>query len=271
MRETGTCRAQVGLLANVAALSGCDFPSKILRAMSYIRWSWPEGAELQPTLHDRYLQGLRDFLALRESLKSEMPKDVRIGVKVLVTHDNATRERPLVVTLVRELFALGVDHVKVRALRSNSASPSLDQRRHVEDALARLSFQLQEEGIIHDTKSLEVDVRERKVPPGYHCKISTLISAIEPNGDVRMCWNDLRRAQSRVIGNVFEEGGFERVWGSRRHWDICQNMDSRLVCNSEYGCDCRMVGYQETVERLMRWQVLQERDSSPLIRRDGFL
>jgi len=271
IRTDGRLRAEteVGLISNVSSLQDCDFQASILKAMSYVRWSWPEGAELQFSLRDRYMHFLEDFLRLREQLKDELPRNIRVGVKVLITKDNVQRD--VLLPLIRRFFEIGIDHVKVRTLRSKNSEPTLDQIRYIEDAFARLAFQLQQEGVLYAPKSFEVDVRERRVPQDYLCKISPLISVIEPNGDMRMCWNDLQQDRRRVIGNVFDIGGFESVWGSQRHWNVCHEMAPRLVCNSLHSCHCRMVGYQETVERLMGGQVLNGRSDSATVFSDGFL
>jgi len=270
--KEGSMATRFGLLSNVAALSECDFCEVILQSLDYVRWSWPEDAELQPSLQQKYVGLLTSFLELRDRLQShgDLHNPIRIGVKVLVTKRNAEGIWPPVVSLVKNLLKVGVDHVKVRTLRSAVNQPSATQLRRVEDALARLTYQLHLDGTLFEPKSLEVDLRERFVPTEHRCKLSTLTTLIEPSGNARMCWNDTRPDHRRVIGNVFHQP-FDEIWGSPRHRDICRAMDPELVCNSLLGCHCRFVGYQEVAEQLMSNEMRMDDTISAHVIRDQFL
>ena len=267
MRNAGLLKSEIGLLSNLEALVDCDFSSVLLDSLTYVRWSWPESAELQPSLRAKYLLALQGFISSKATSRS----GVRVGVKILLTKNSASHLIELC-QLVRQLFEIGIDHVKIRSLRSKGqlSSPDMDQVRHAEDHLAQLAYELHEEGLVKDEKSFEIDLRARNVHAGYQCKISTLVSVVEPTGDVRMCWNDLGAASHRVIGNVFS-GGFRDIWGTSRHRRVCQTMDAASVCNTEAGCDCRLVGYQETAQRFVNWELPYQFGDFPLVLKDQFL
>jgi hypothetical protein len=174
---------------------------------------------------------------------------VRVGVKILLTQRNVQRECTELVTLIRRLFEDGVDHVKVRTMRSETNSPSPDNLRHAQDVFARLTFELHRDGYLANPKSLEVDVCERYVPTGFHCKLSTLFTLVDALGDVRMCWNDTNPDRQRVVGNAFTTQ-LRDIWGGARHREVCRAMNPELVCNSGQGCHCRFVGYQDAINHL---------------------
>ena len=238
-------RIEVGLIANVAALLQCDFKEKVLSSLSYIRWSWPEDAELQPSIRGQYLQAITDLIAMRENLGLK----VVIGAKVLATRANCASPTPAIVPLVDELMRSGLDHVKVRTMRSFASSPDVDDLRRIADRLLRVEIALDQEGFLPPGRTLEVDLQERYVESDYRCRLSTLMAVIEPKGDLRMCWNDTKAGKARVFGNVFESG-FMAAWGTARHREVCRSMKANDVCNDRFGCHCRVVGYQQAADRL---------------------
>jgi len=241
---------QFGLLSNIHSLGTCGFADAIIRAFDYTRWSWPEDAESQPSLRDRYMESIREFDSRRKTLvEQESISSPRLGIKVLATRGNVVRgmnEESPIVELVKDLFDAGVDHVRVRILRSMKNSPSRESLRIAEDDLCRELLNLQRKGLLDGDRTLEIDLKERTVARNYECALSTLICVIDPSGNMRMCWNDMDDAQ-RAIGNVFADG-FRTAWESSRHIGVCESMDPVRVCNSLHGCHCRLIGYQELVE-----------------------
>jgi hypothetical protein len=248
-RTDGT---QFGLLSNIHSLGTCDFVDAIARTFAYTRWSWPEDAESQPSLRNDYMSSLQELIAQRgKPAEAETGLLPRLGVKVLATKRNVRHgergELPIV-ELVQDLFEVGVDHVKVRILRSMSSSPDPESLRIAEDDLYRLLLRLRRKGLLRDGRTLEVDLKDRTVAREYACKLSTLISVVDPNGDMRMCWNDVDDAE-RVIGNAVRDG-FRQVWVSGHHIEVCRSMNPGNVCNLLHGCHCRIIGYQEFMEPL---------------------
>jgi radical SAM protein with 4Fe4S-binding SPASM domain len=162
-----------------------------------------------------------------------------------VAHDGVA-----VLSLVRDLVNLGVDHIKIRTLRSPLGDAPALQTKVVANAVARLELALWAERLLRRGQTIEVDVADRSVPSNYQCRLSTLFTVIDPFGDVRMCWNDVDPDKNRVIGNVFQDS-LASMWGSARHHAIVGQMSPRNVCNSPQGCHCRVVGYQDVVDRVL--------------------
>ncbi len=241
---------QFGLMSNIHSLGAFKFADAIIRAFQYTRWSWPEDAETQPSLRDRYMESIREFDSRRKALvEQESISSPRLGIKVLATRRNVvpgTNGEPPIVELVKDLFEAGVDHVRVRTLRSMRNSPVRESLRMAEDDLCREQLNLQRKGLLDRGRTLEIDLKDRTVARNYKCKLSTLICVIDPSGNMRMCWNDMDDAE-RAIGNVFTDG-FRNAWESSRHIKVCKEMDPVSVCNSVHGCHCRLIGYQELVE-----------------------
>lgn len=274
LREQSPAAATVnfGLLSNVVGLEELMRRGRlsslaeskelqlVLSTLSYVRWSIPEDADLAPRFEAKIIENLRRLLEMRRSLARSVKNAARIkiGVKVLATKGNTATdaaEPTKPVPLVRFVAALlnldGLSHVKVRSLRSKSNGPDEIGIRRAANQLSQLSAQLQDQGVLRGRDHLEVDIRPRLVPADYKCQISSLMTVIEPNGDVRMCWNDVESGDRRLIGNIFdvEAGGLRGFWGGAQHHRVCQNMAPSMVCNAEAGCHCRFVGYQDFLER----------------------
>ncbi len=241
-----------GLLSNVAALSNCDLIDKLLGSFAYIRWSWPESVELSSTLAQSYVKDLYYAVERKKELQGQgrLANDVRIGVKVLATKENVAGDHPSLVTLVNELVRIGIDHIKIRPIRSCTTHADSVNLRKAEDALLRLELDLIRKGSLSGNKTLEVDLRERYVKARYKCRLSSLTAVIEPNGSLRICWNDVAPNEDRVIGNVFSKT-FSELWGSTRHHEICHATKADWICNAIDGCHCRIVGYQDAAEKLL--------------------
>jgi len=243
--------------------------SALCQAFSYIRWSWPEDAESDSAFRANLLSGIRRFVEGCELDNEWKTERCRIGVKVLVTRQNAKDRGQTLLLLIQDLIEAGVDHVKVRTLRSPD-EPDEEELRHISDGLARLESTLWFRGNLSGVKTLEVDIERRYVPPDYKCMLSSLMTVIEPSGDVRMCWNDMERRPARVIGNVFAHP-FAELWGSEVHHRICKSMNAISVCNSSQGCHCRFVGYQELAGRLLPLRSSNADDVYCAVPHDSFL
>ncbi len=239
---------RTGLISNLHGLPSLapSLANQILDSVSYGSVVLARRAEFQPGLVSLYLNSLKQFIRLRDTGHSA--NGTRIGVKIFATKANCASTEPRLVRLVSELADTGVDHIKVRTLRSETSSPSETEARIVADYLARLENVFLKRKVLVGDRTLEVDLAERVVEPTYQCELSTLFTVIEPNGDMRMCWNDVIRNDGRSVGNLFTTP-LKELWGGARHREVCRGMSSHEVCNSTNGCHCRVVGYQEIAER----------------------
>jgi radical SAM protein with 4Fe4S-binding SPASM domain len=257
---------EFGLISNVSSLMDAvtdeDFANDLLRTMSYIRWSWPEDGEGIKKLRVAYIDQLTRFLKLNPSSRRS-----RVGVKILATRQNTHGGKYTeIISLIENLFDIGIDHVKVRTLRPsmlqrkqgaadetaseadlNSCEARAEDLRGLADSLLHLEETLRKNDKISGDKSLEVDVATRYVPNDYKCYLSPLVMVIDPHGDVRMCWNDVEDKQ-RIIGNAIKSD-LADIWGKARHRKVCTEMSASNVCNGRSGCHCRIVGYQADAEK----------------------
>jgi radical SAM protein with 4Fe4S-binding SPASM domain len=266
-----------GLISNLSILSDRRSQaqrvpsSRLLAAFSYIRWSWPENAEVNTGRRADLLSGLRNFVDVHHEHVERGGSAVRIGVKVLVTPETVAQKEEIA-RLVSDCFAAGVDHVKVRTLRTENPdlAPSAEALRAVTDRLSELNIVLHRDYTLGGDKTLEVDLLPRYVSEFHRCRLSTLMTVIDPSGNMRMCWNDVSSGdEQRVIGNVFEDGGFANAWSAPKHHQVCSTMKADSVCNANQGCHCRIVGYQEVVERLFSGHAYPDADHDAP--RDRFL
>ncbi|MCG8344134.1 MAG: SPASM domain-containing protein [Chlorobiales bacterium] len=237
-----------GLLTNVAGISKVDNIDELLNAFLYIRLSWPEKSN--NSSKNDYLKLIKKIVDRNTELQKKNGgyQGTRIGVKVLATKKNVGNSSKSLENLVKSLIDIGVNHIKVRPIRSSTMGADDRDLRKAQDALLRIECDYYKtKGKLSNGDTLEVDLRDREVKLEYKCWLSSLIAVVEPNGDMRMCWNDYEKNDKRVIGNLFDSD-FGEVWGTKEHRGIVKETEAEKVCNVDKGCHCRVVGYQESTE-----------------------
>ncbi|MBI2435512.1 MAG: 4Fe-4S cluster-binding domain-containing protein, partial [Candidatus Hydrogenedentes bacterium] len=186
----------------------------------------------------------------QKKMQDERAK-VRIGVKLLLTRDNATsleeRLEGILRLKARRTQRYVVDHVKIKSIRGDN-EPTPDLIRAMEHKLTLLKSKLGERA-----NDLQIDIKSAKVPSTYSCWINPIMSVIGVSGDVYLCCNFYECPDDLKIGSLGIKGEdhFREFWGKARHRDVMDRVAPASVCNSRWGCHCRLVHYQELVEPLV--------------------
>jgi hypothetical protein len=137
-----------------------------------------------------------------------------------------------------------VDHIKVKSIRGD-IEPEIALVRETEHQLSALKAEYGERAA-----DLQIDVKSARVPSSYKCWISPIMSVIDASGVAYLCCNFYEQPEDLKIGELGRTGtrGFDSFWGQDRHREVMAKMNPQRVCNSTFGCDCRLVHYQQLAE-----------------------
>jgi pyruvate-formate lyase-activating enzyme len=187
-----------------------------------------------------------DALEIVVDEKIRRQANVRIGAKVLLTSKNADFVEQRIVRLLdlKRDGTPAVDHIKIKSLRGDG-EPSTETVRLVEHKLALLKHTVGQRA-----DDLQIDIKSARVPSGYRCWISPIMSVVNATGEVYLCCNFYERPEESLIGSLGTkgEGRFAHFWGLARHRSVIERLQPDKVCNSHLGCNCRLVSYQSLVE-----------------------
>jgi radical SAM protein with 4Fe4S-binding SPASM domain len=232
-------RINFGLLSNGLNLDLLDENSfkSLMKNCAYIRLSYSEAIQHNPKLRERYLHNLQDLL----EYKQKEGYDVRIGAKILITRENTDQ----ILDLTRQLDDLGVEHLKIKSVRSPEDEPTLDDVLKLEKRLYGYKYTPPVKNIIH------IDVRKTDYPQDFHCWINPISSTIDPYGDIFLCYNYHNDPKNMSLGSYTKRNSLTDFWGNKDHLEKIQNMDLNKVCKASNACNCRFKDYQNFLEMII--------------------
>jgi len=240
--------AQRGLLTNGMGLvsdrrSGGtrkrqELADALLLNLSYLRLSFTQQAEKDNKVAQRFWDGTR-YLCERR-LKTN--RQARIGVKFLLTASNGGG----LPDKVHLALDAGVDHVKIRTVRSETRRPTMATIRETEQHLADLKTS--EWARRYPNAEVQIDLRPIEAGIGFACWISPLLGVVDSDGEMYCCFNYPNEPESAKIGSL-RSMSLQDIWGGSSHMEALKRIrKSRRICNGIYGCDCRLLRYQGICE-----------------------
>lgn len=227
-----------GLLTNGLHLREASIDN-LAPAFSYIRISYPDGLLADADLTRDFLSGFTSFL--KSVRDSETP---RIGVKFLVSHDNAASLVGKMLELreaVGEYLFRRIEHMRVKAMRSSRRviEPNPEDLAIFKDSFFDHLYTYPRNW----PDDVQVDLDLDDVPGDFHCRLSPLAAVVDPDGVVWPCCNYLNMRTHQQIGDLRNQN-FGQFWGNERHREIVLGIDPRHVCNARNGASCRFAKYQ---------------------------
>jgi hypothetical protein len=256
---------RVGVLSNGNALvKRPDLIGSVLN-LDYIRLGYTEYLDSQK---DERIEEFRNLLRNLGNQRNDCKSSLRIGVKLLLTRSNAesgpngqsglTRIGRTLKSML-DLRTIGghrfvVDHVKIKSLRGTlDIEPHAEQVRRVEHEVAIIKANYGERAI-----DVQVDVKSARVNhETYKCWINPIMSVIDASGNVYLCCNFYEMPESTRVATFLQNGvhKFADFWGKEHHLASIHRVPVNGVCNSKFGCNCRLVHYQELVEPYVRYSL----------------
>lgn len=247
--DTRDQNLQTGLLTNGLAIARKPVLADWVAKLDYVRIGFTEYLDDPRTKHDSEEQEFWQALQIMGRKRIDLCSGVRIGVKLLLTTDNAESIEHRVAKLL-DLVLSGtqthvVDHIKVKSIRGDKVEPTGDLVREAEHRLALLKSRYGKRA-----DDLQIDVKSAKVPSTYRCWIAPIMSVIDASGDVYLCCNFYEGRRDLCIGSLGKSGerSFAAFWGSSHHRSVLDKVSPAKVCNSRFGCHCRLVHYQTLAE-----------------------
>jgi MoaA/NifB/PqqE/SkfB family radical SAM enzyme len=205
-----------------------------LQCFAYIRLSFSEMAFENPKLRDEYLNNLSILLDYKKENKKFK---AIIGSKILLTRSNKFE----LLEIVDELIEMGVEHLKVKSIRSQEDEPSHAEVMEFEEMLNSY----QKSG---HTEVLKVDLRKTEFPDDFNCWINPIITTIDPQGRIYICYNFHNDQNKMMIGEYNENNSLSDFWGTPCHLDKIRAININRVCKADSACNCRFVDYQKMIE-----------------------
>jgi MoaA/NifB/PqqE/SkfB family radical SAM enzyme len=241
---------QTGLLTNGIAIAMKPVLADQIVKLDYVRIGYTEYLDDPRTTHEDEEREFWQALEIIGRKRMETGAGLRIGVKVLLTNNNAKYVDKRVVKLL-EFKVPGtqqyvVDHIKIKSIRGDAeVEPRADLVREMEHKLALVKSRFGDRA-----SDLQIDMKSAEVPASYRCWISPIMSVIDASGDVYLCCNFYESPEDLRIGSLGKQGehSFSEFWGEARHRAVMKKISPARVCNSRYGCHCRLVHYQEVAE-----------------------
>lgn len=244
---------RAGVLTNGLAIVSQPDLARAILGLDYVRVGFTE--YLDNPKHSQELEMFHHALDILGRARVDSGSSARIGVKLLLTTDNA----PYVGDRVRHLLELRVagsaqyivDHIKIKSIRADGPlEPSSALVRDVEHELATLKSRYGQRA-----EDLQIDIKSAEVPSAYRCWLSPIMTVVDASGDVYLCCNFYESGDDMRIGSLGQlgENTFEAFWGGDSHRLVMENVSPAKVCNSQLGCHCRVVHYQELAEPLVRY------------------
>ena len=102
------------------------------------------------------------------------PQKIRVGAKILLTKENASK----ILELIKEVYGLGVNHVKIKSVRRAKYELSEDEIFKIEDELYAYKFAYPQK------EDLQIDIRKTDFPEGFRCWINPLCTTIDSFGRI---------------------------------------------------------------------------------------
>lgn len=237
-------RMDFGLLTNGQNISGLDESTVeiILESFAYIRLSYSERASADKKLREEYLCNLAKLIGY----KNENNKlKATIGSKLLLTSKNKDQ----LLKTVFELLKLGVEHLKVKSIRSRDDEPSPEDLIQVEEELGSFKSEKTVKNV------LKVDLGRTVFLHGFKCWINPLSVTIDPYGGIYICFNFHNDPENMMIGKYNENNSLSDFWGKSKHIEKILNINTKKVCKADNSCNCRYADYQKMMEEIF-WKGL---------------
>jgi radical SAM protein with 4Fe4S-binding SPASM domain len=227
-----------GILTNGQCISQLDEKTirLLLESFAYIRLSFSEKAGVDVKLRDEYFNNITQLLEYKK--KSKKFKAV-IGSKLLLTSKNKDE----LLETVFELLDIGVEHLKVKSIRSQDDEPSFEDLIEVEEELRLLKSK-------KSNDILQVDLEKSVYPDGFKCWINPLSVTIDPYGGIYICYNFHNDPENMMIGKYNKKNSLSDFWGKTEHVEKIRNINTERVCESDTSCNCRFVEYQNILEKI---------------------
>ncbi|WP_321421346.1 4Fe-4S cluster-binding domain-containing protein [uncultured Methanobacterium sp.] len=232
-------RMDFGILTNGQSISRLNENTLkiILECFAYIRLSFSEQSSENIRLREEYFNNLSQLLEYKE--KNKKLKAI-IGSKLLLTSKNKDK----LLETVSELLDLGVEHLKIKSIRSPDDEPSFEDLIEVEEELRSLKSEKSANDI------LQVDLGKTVYPAGFKCWINPLSVTIDPYGGIYICYNFHNDPENMMIGKYNKNNSLSDFWGKLEHVEKIRNINTELVCESDTSCNCRFVEYQNILEKI---------------------
>ncbi|EKQ55826.1 MAG: putative Fe-S oxidoreductase [Methanobacterium sp. Maddingley MBC34] len=234
-----------GILTNGQNISRLDENTVklLLECFAYIRLSFSEKASYNRRVREEYFNNLTQLLEYKKKNKKKNNKLMAIvGSKLLLTSKNKDE----LMETVSELLDLGVEHLKVKSIRSQEDEPSFEDLIEVGEELRSLKSEKSANDI------LQVDLGKTVYPEGFKCWINPLSVTIDPYGGIYICYNFHNDPENMMIGKYNRKNSLADFWGKIEHVEKIRNINTKLVCESDTSCNCRYADYQKTMEELFR-------------------
>lgn len=234
-------RMDFGILTNGQNISKLDEKTLkiILECFAYIRLSFSEQASKNIRLMEEYFNNLCRLL---EYKKNNKKLKAIIGSKLLLTSKNKDE----LLETVFELLDLGVEHLKVKSIRSHEDEPSFEDLIEVGEELRSLKSEKSANDI------LQVDLGRTVYPERFKCWINPLSVTIDPYGGIYICYNFHNDPENMMIGKYNKNYSLSDFWGKNDHVEKIRNINTKLVCESDTSCNCRYADYQKMMEEQFR-------------------
>jgi len=220
---------QVGVISNGSAFSGDDLLAMVRHA-TYIRLSLDSlNADTYRQLHGRsaQLRKTLDNLNTLTRLKRELKSRLVIGVKFLITRDNAAE--------LRDMLAWGrqsgLDHIQFKAIRQAASELDAATAAQLDATLQRAKRANTAPTAIYGSL---LPIRSR-----VRCWTAPLHAVVDPLGDLYVCCYFHGRRDELRIGNILQDA-FETVWGSAAHRRLLAAIQMERCVH-----DCRFKMYNE--------------------------
>jgi radical SAM protein with 4Fe4S-binding SPASM domain len=251
-----------GLITNGQNISKLEpkIIKSALESFAYIRLSFSERTFQDQKLRVEYLSNLTMLL---EYKKENKKYKARIGSKLLLTHENKYQ----LLEIIEELINMGVEHLKIKSIRSPLDEPTYEDVMEVEEQLNIYKYSKPVK------EALKVDLRKTEFPNGFKCWINPLSTTIDPYGKIYICYNFHNDPDNMLIGKYNENNSLSDFWGKSEHLRKIRNINVNNVCKADTACNCRFVQYQKIIENRFNNKVMYiENDNSKDLKRlDYFL
>lgn len=260
---------QAGLLTNALAIVTKPALVDWIVKLDYMRLGYTEYLDDPRTSHEDEEREFWQALEIVGRKRTETGTRVRIGVKMLLTSNNTSyidrRVAKLLEFKVPGTQHYVVDHIKIKSIRGDAeVEPRADQIREVEHRLALVKSRFG-----NRANDLQIDVKSALVPASYRCWINPIMSVIDASGDVYLCCNFYEGPEDLRIGELGKQGehGFMEFWGKPRHRTVMEKVSPAKVCNSRFGCHCRLVHYQDLAEPFVPYSDRADLNITPFFSR----
>ncbi len=230
-----------GLLTNGQCISRWDDNciKTLLECFAYVRMSFSEKASIDSKFRKEYFNNLKRLL---EYKKYNNKFKAIIGSKILLTPSNKGE----ILETVSELLDLGVEHLKVKSIRSKDDELSLADLIEIEEELKMYQTKKSYQDV------LKVDLGRTVFPDGFKCWINPLSVTIDSYGGIYICFNFHNDPGNMMIGKYNQNNRLSDFWGKTVHIEKIRHIQTQLVCEAETSCNCRYADYQKMMEEMFR-------------------